>query len=320
MTRAFIFPGQGSQAVGMGKALAEAFAPARDMFQEVDDALSQNLSRLMWEGPDSDLVLTENAQPAIMAASIAVVRVLAKEGGLDLAKHARLVAGHSLGEYSALCAAGAFTLADTAKLLKTRGRAMQSAVPVGEGAMFALIGAEVALAEEVSKQAIADAPPTEKNPVCVVANDNAPGQVVISGLKATVERAGELAKAKGVKRALPLAVSAPFHCPLMKPAAEAMAEALAAVTIRPPAVPVVANATAAETNEPETIRRLLVEQVTKRVRWRESVASFRGLGVDATVEFGGNKVLTGMVKRIDRDLANITLDTPADIEAFARTL
>jgi len=320
MTRAFIFPGQGSQAVGMGKALAEAFAPARDMFQEVDDALSQNLSRLMWEGPDSDLVLTENAQPAIMAASIAVVRVLAKEGGLDLAKHARLVAGHSLGEYSALCAAGAFTLADTAKLLKTRGRAMQSAVPVGEGAMFALIGAEVALAEEVSKQAIADAPPTEKNPVCVVANDNAPGQVVISGLKATVERAGELAKAKGVKRALPLAVSAPFHCPLMKPAAETMAEALAAVTIRPPAVPVVANATAAETNEPETIRRLLVEQVTKRVRWRESVASFRGLGVDATVEFGGNKVLTGMVKRIDRDLANITLDTPADIEAFARTL
>ena len=320
MTRAFIFPGQGSQAVGMGKALAEAFAPARLVFQEVDDALSQNLSRLMWEGPDSELVLTENAQPAIMAASIAILRVLQQEAGLDVAKHARLVAGHSLGEYSALCAAGAFSLSDTARLLKTRGRAMQSAVPVGEGAMFALIGAEVALAEDVSRQAVADAPPTEKTPVCVVANDNAPGQVVISGLKATVERAGELAKAKGVKRALALAVSAPFHCPLMQPAADAMAEALAAVTIRPPAVPVVANVTAAETNEPQTIRRLLVEQVTGRVRWRESVAGLRALGIDTTVEFGGNKVLTSMVKRIDRDLANITLDTPADIEAFARTL
>jgi [acyl-carrier-protein] S-malonyltransferase len=320
MTRAFIFPGQGSQAVGMGRALAGAFAAARDVFQEVDEALSQNLSRLMWEGPDSDLVLTENAQPAIMAASMAIFQVLQQEGGLDAAKHARLVAGHSLGEYSALCASGAFTLGDTARLLKIRGRAMQSAVPVGEGAMFVLIGAEVALAEEVCRQAVADAPPTEKNPVCVVANDNAPGQVVISGLKATVERAVELAKAKGVKRALPLAVSAPFHCPLMQPAADAMAEALAQVTIRPPAVPVVANVTAAETNEPETIRRQLVEQVTGRVRWRESVAAFRSLGVETTVEFGGNKVLTGMVKRIDKELANVTLDAPADIEAFARTL
>jgi len=320
MTRAFIFPGQGSQAVGMGKALADAFAPARDVFLEVDDALSQNLSRLMWEGPDADLVLTENAQPAIMAASIAILRVLAKDAGLDPAKHARLVAGHSLGEYSALCAAGAFTLADTARLLKTRGRAMQSAVPVGEGAMFALIGAEVALAEEVSRQAVADAPPTERNPVCVVANDNAPGQVVISGLKATVERAGEIAKMKGVKRALALAVSAPFHCPLMKPAADAMAEALAAVTILPPAVPVVANVTASQTNEPETIRRLLVEQVTGRVCWRESVAGLRSLGIDTTVEFGGNRVLTGMVKRIDKELSTVTLDSPADVEAFARTL
>ena len=320
MTRALIFPGQGSQAVGMGKALAEAFAPARDVFQEVDDALSQKLSRLMWEGPAEELVLTENAQPAIMAASIAIVRVLAKDAGLDLAKHARLVAGHSLGEYSALCASGAFTLADTARLLKTRGRAMQQAVPVGVGAMFALIGADVALAEEAARLAIESAPPTEKNPVCVVANDNAPGQVVISGLKATVERAGEIAKGKGVKRALALAVSAPFHCPLMQPAADKMAEALAGVTIRPPAVPVVANVTAAETNEPETIRRLLVEQVTARVRWRESVASFRGLGVDGTVEFGGNKVLTGMVRRIDKELATLTLDTPADIDAFARTL
>jgi [acyl-carrier-protein] S-malonyltransferase len=320
MARAFIFPGQGSQAVGMGWALAEAFAPARDVFQEVDEALSQNLSRLMWEGPDADLILTENAQPAIMAASIAIVRVLQLEVGLDPARHARLVAGHSLGEYSALCAAGAFTLADTARLLKIRGRAMQAAVPVGEGAMFALIGAEVALAEEAARLAVETAPPTEKNPVCVVANDNAPGQVVISGLKATVERAGEIAKSKGVKRALPLAVSAPFHCPMMQPAADKMAEALAAVTIRPPAVPVVANVTAAEINEPETIRRLLVEQVTSRVRWRESVAGFRALGVETTVEFGGNKVLTGMVKRIDKELVGITLDTPADIDAFARTL
>jgi [acyl-carrier-protein] S-malonyltransferase len=318
MTRAFIFPGQGSQAVGMGKALADAFASARDVFQEVDDALSQNLSHLMWEGPEADLILTENAQPAIMAASIAVVRVMQREAGLELHAHGKLAAGHSLGEYSALCAAGAFTLADTARLLKTRGTAMQVAVPVGEGAMVALIGADVALAEEVTKEAVADA--VEAHPVCVVANDNAPGQVVISGLKATVMRAGELAKAKGVKRVLPLAVSAPFHCPMMQPAADKMAEALAAVTIHPLAVPVVANVTALPTAEPETIRRLLVEQVTGRVRWRESVASFRGLGADTTVEFGGNKVLTGMVKRIDKELANISLDAPADIEAFARTL
>jgi [acyl-carrier-protein] S-malonyltransferase len=318
MSRAFLFPGQGSQAVGMGKVLADAFASARDVFQEVDDALSQNLSRLMWEGPEADLILTENAQPAIMAASIAVLRVMQREAGLELHTHSKLVAGHSLGEYSALCAAGAFSLADTARLLKIRGQAMQAAVPVGEGAMFALIGAEVALAEEVAAEAVADA--VEAHPVCVVANDNAPGQVVISGLKATVTRAGELAKAKGVKRALPLAVSAPFHCPMMQPAADKMAEALAAVTIRPPVVPVVANVTALPIAEPEAIRRLLVEQVTGRVRWRESVASFRALGVDTTVEFGGNKVLTGMVKRIDKELANVSLDAPADIEAFARTL
>jgi [acyl-carrier-protein] S-malonyltransferase len=272
----------------------------------------------MWEGPDNELLLTENAQPAIMAVSIAVLRILQKDAGLNVATHARLVAGHSLGEYSALCAAGAFTLADTARLLKTRGRAMQAAVPVGEGAMYALIGAEVALAEDVAQEAVADA--TEQNPVCVLANDNAPGQVVISGRKLTVERAGELAKAKGVKRALPLAVSAPFHCPLMQPAADKMAEVLAAVTIRPPVVPVVSNVTALPTSEPDTIRRLLVEQVTGRVRWRESAASFRSLGAEVTVEFSGNKVLTGMVKRIDKDLATLSLDTPADIEAFARTL
>lgn len=319
MTRAFIFPGQGSQAVGMGKALAEAFAPARDVFAEVDDALSQKLSKLMWDGPESDLVLTENAQPAIMAASMAIIAVL-KSANFDLGKHARLVAGHSLGEYTALCAAGAFTLADTARLLKTRGRAMQEAVPVGEGAMSALLGAEIALAEEAAKEAVATALPNEKSPVCVVANDNAPGQVVISGSKAAVDRAGEIAKAKGAKRAMALAVSAPFHCPLMQPAADKMREALAAITIRPPAAPVVANVTAAEVSEPEMIRRLLVEQVTGRVRWRESVLAFRGLGVDTTVEAGGAKVLTGMVKRIDKELQTVTLDTPADIENFVKTL
>ena len=315
MTRAFIFPGQGSQAVGMGKALADAFAPAREVFQEVDDALGQRLSKIMWEGPESDLVLTENAQPAIMAASMAVIRVLEREGGLDLAKHARLVAGHSLGEYTALCAAGAFTLGDAARLLKARGQAMQQAVPVGEGGMSALLGAEIDQAEELAKECAA-----VTNGVCVVANDNAPGQVVISGTKAAIDKAPEIAKAKGIKRAMALNVSAPFHSPMMQPAADKMRDALAAVTIRPPAVPVVANVTAAEVSEPEMIRRLLVEQITGRVRWRESVLAFRGLGVETTVEAGGAKVLTGMVKRIDKELQTVTLDTPADIEAFARTL
>ena len=314
MTRAFLFPGQGSQAVGMGKALADAFAPAREVFQEVDDALSQKLSRLMWEGPESDLTLTENAQPAIMAASLAIIRVLAKEGGLDMARHARLVAGHSLGEYSALCAAGAFSLADTARLLKMRGQAMQSAVPVGAGAMIALIGAEIEAAEAVAKEASAE------GGVCVVANDNAPGQVVLSGSKDAMDRVADIAKAQGIKRAIPLSVSAPFHCPLMQPAADAMREALAKVTIRPLAVPVLANVTAAEASEPEKVRRLLVEQVTSRVRWRESMLALKGLGVDTTVEMGGNKVLTGMVKRIDKELQTVTLDTPAEIEAFAKGL
>jgi [acyl-carrier-protein] S-malonyltransferase len=315
MTRAFIFPGQGSQAVGMGKALAEAFAPAREVFQEIDDALSQKLSRLMWEGPESDLTLTENAQPAIMAASLAIIRVLEKEGGLDLGKHARLVAGHSLGEYSALAAVGAFSLSDAARLLKARGQAMQAAVPVGEGGMSALLGAEIDQAEALAAECAATG-----GGICVVANDNAPGQVVISGSKSAIDRAPEIAKAKGIKRAMALNVSAPFHSPLMQPAADKMRDALAAVTIRPLAVPVVANVTAAETAEPETIRRLLVEQVTARVRWRESVLGFRGLGVGTTVEMGGGRVLTGMVKRIDRELANVTLDTPADIEAFAKAL
>ena len=314
MTRAFIFPGQGSQAVGMGKAVADAFAAAREVFAEVDEALKQNLSRLMWEGPEADLTLTENAQPAIMAASMAIVRVLEREAQLDLAQHARFVAGHSLGEYTALAAAGSFTLSDAAKLLKTRGQAMQQAIGVGQGAMAALLGIEVSDAEAAAIEAAA------QGGICVVANDNAPGQVVISGTKETVERAAEFAKGKGAKRAMMLPVSAPFHCPLMQPAADVMREALAQVTIRPPAAPIVANVTAAQINEPETIRHLLVEQVTSRVRWRESVLTFRHLGVGTTVEFGGNKVLTGMVKRIDRELQTISLDTPADIEAFAKAL
>jgi len=315
MVFAFIFPGQGSQALGMGEALAEAFSPARDVFDEVDDALSQKLSTMMWQGPESELVLTENAQPAIMATSMAIIRTLQKEAGLDLAKHARLVAGHSLGEYSALCAAGAFSLGDAARLLKARGQAMQSAVPVGEGGMSALLGAEIDQAEALASECAA-----ATGGICVVANDNAPGQVVISGSKAAIDKAPELAKARGIKRAMALNVSAPFHCPMMRPAAEKMASVLDAITIRPLSVALVANVTAAETAEPEAIRRLLVEQITARVRWRESVLSFRDLGVDTTAEFGGNKVLTGMVKRIDRDLATVTIDTPADLEAFAKGL
>jgi [acyl-carrier-protein] S-malonyltransferase len=314
MTRAFLFPGQGSQKVGMGKDLADAFAPARHVFQEVDDALSQKLSRLTWEGPDADLTLTENAQPAIMALSMAILRILEKEMGLDVARHAHLVTGHSLGEYSALAAAGAFSLADTARLLKTRGQAMQSAVPVGEGGMTALIGADIEQAEAVAKEA------AEAGGVCVVANDNAPGQVVISGTMDALARAGEIAKARGIKRAMPLAVSAPFHSPLMQPAADRMAEELAKVTIRPLAVPVLANVTAKEANSPDHVRRLLVEQVTSRVRWRESILALKGLGVDTSVEFGGNKVLTGMVKRIEPGLNMITLDTPTDLENFGKGL
>jgi [acyl-carrier-protein] S-malonyltransferase len=297
----------------MGKSLADAFLPARAVFQEVDDALSQKLSALMWEGPESDLTLTENAQPAIMALSMAIIAVLQKEAGLDLARHARLVAGHSLGEYSALAAAGAFTLADTARLLKIRGQAMQSAVPVGKGAMTALIGADIEIAEAVAKEAAG-------NDVCVVANDNAPGQVVLSGAKAAMDRVPDIAKANGVKRVIPLPVSAPFHCSLMQPAADAMAEALAKVSIRPLAVPILSNVTAKESAEPETVRRQLVEQVTSRVRWRESMLALRGLGVDTVVEMGGDGVLTGMMRRIDKDIQAIGLDTPAEIEAFAKGL
>jgi [acyl-carrier-protein] S-malonyltransferase len=314
MTRAFLFPGQGSQKIGMGKDLADAFAPAREVFEEVDEALSQKLSRLMWEGPEADLTLTENAQPAIMALSMAIVRILEKEMGLDVAKHVTLVAGHSLGEYSALAAAGTFSLADTARLLKIRGQAMQSAVPVGEGGMTALIGADIEQAEAVAKEAAA------AGGVCVVANDNAPGQVVISGTMDALARAGEIAKAKGIKRAMPLSVSAPFHSPLMQPAADRMAEELSKVTIRPLAVPVLANVTAKEANDPDSVRQLLIEQITSRVRWRESMLALKGLTVDTTVEFGGNKVLTGMVKRIEPGLQMVTLDSPGDLEAFGKAL
>ncbi len=296
----------------MGKAFAEAFDSARDVFVEVDDCLNQHLSRIMWEGPPAALELTENAQPAIMACSLAIIRVLQREAGLDLSRHARLAAGHSLGEYSALCAAGAFGLADTARLVRIRGQAMQAAAPLGTGGMTALIGISIEDAATVVQDAAAFG-------VVVVANDNAPGQVVISGESAALEKAAELAKQKGAKRAIPLPVSTPNHSPLLKPAAERMREALQAVVISPPAIPVISNVTASEMTEPETIRRLLAEQITSRVRWRETVAAFRGLGVGVTIEAGG-RVLTGMIKRIDPELQSISLDTPKEVEAFAKTL
>jgi [acyl-carrier-protein] S-malonyltransferase len=311
-TRAFVFPGQGSQVVGMGRELFEAFAPAREVFEEVNDALDQKLSQLMFEGPESDLTLTENAQPAIMAVSLAVLRVLEKEGGFVLANEARYVAGHSLGEYSALCAAGAITLSDTAKLLKLRGRVMQQAVPVGVGAMAALLGLNFEQAREVASEAA-------QGQVCTAANDNADGQVVVSGHAEAVERAIAIASAKGAKRAVKLPVSAPFHCPLMQPAAEAMQKALATTQIKTPSVPLIANVSAAATAEVETIRRQLVEQVCGTVRWRESVLAMKALGVGELVECGAGKVLAGLAKRIDKELTAQTLGTPAEIEAFLKT-
>ena len=310
--RAFIFPGQGSQAVGMGKALADASATAREVFQEVDEALGQNLFKLMSEGPEDELTLTANAQPAIMANAIAVLRVLEKEGGIRLADKADFVAGHSLGEYTALCAAGAFDLATTARLLRIRGDAMQAAVPVGVGAMAAILGAD-----REKAQAIADA--AAEGQVCTVANDNDPSQVVISGHREAIERALPIAKEMGAKRALLLPVSAPFHCPLMQPAADAMAEALAAVSLQAPLVPVYANVTAAPVADPDTIRALLVEQVTGMVRWRESVLAMFAAGVSDYVEFGG-KVLGGMVKRITPDAAPVSVVSMDDIEALVKSL
>jgi [acyl-carrier-protein] S-malonyltransferase len=314
MSLAFIFPGQGSQTVGMGAELAEAFASAREVFQEVDDALSQKLSVLMREGPEADLTLTENAQPALMAVSMAVMRTLEKEMGVSVDK-AAFVAGHSLGEYAALAAAGAISLSDTARLLKLRGQAMQRAVPVGAGAMASLIGpkTDVALAE-------AAAAAGAEVGVCVVANDNNNGNVVISGDKAGVDRAVEKAKELGA-RAIPLNVSAPFHCPLMQPAADEMAAALATATILAPRAPLVANVTARPTLDPEAIRRMLVEQVTGRVRWRESMEWMAGEGgVTRFAEAGAGKVLSGMAKRIAPDAEATPLNTPADLEAFAKSL
>jgi [acyl-carrier-protein] S-malonyltransferase len=313
MTRAFVFPGQGSQAVGMGKPLADAFAAARLVFEEVDEALKQKLSRIMFEGPDSDLVLTANAQPALMAVSVAVIRVLEQEAKLAPAALASHVAGHSLGEYSALAAAGALELGEAARLLRLRGEAMQKAVPVGEGAMAALLGLDLPAAQEVAQAAA-------QGDVCDCANDNAPGQVVVSGTRAAVERALEIAKTKGAKRALLLPVSAPFHCALMRPAAEAMAEALARATIVPPRIPLVANVTAAAVSDPATIRALLVQQVTGMVRWRESVSWMKSAGVTTLVECGAGKVLTGLAKRIEPELAAIALNGPADIDAFVKTV
>lgn len=306
--RAFLFPGQGSQAVGMGSALAAASRPAADVFAEVDEALGQNLFRLMRDGPDEELKLTENAQPAIMAHSIAVLRTL----GVNLADVANFVAGHSLGEYSALRAAGSFDLPTTAKLLKLRGQAMQRAVPVGQGAMAALLGADLALAQKIADAAA-------QGEVCTVANDNDPTQVVISGHKGAIDRAIELAKEMGAKRALPLPVSAPFHCPLMQPAADAMADALSDVVLEAPAVALYANVTAQPATDPDTIRNQLVEQVTGMVRWRESVANMAAAGVEEFVELGG-KVLGGMVKRITPDAKVTSVVTIEDVEALAKEI
>ncbi len=317
--RAFTFPGQGSQAPGMGRDLATAFAAARLVFEEVDDALGQKLSKLMFEGPAEELTLTANAQPALMAVSIAVLRVLESEAKLDLGKHVAFVAGHSLGEYSALAAAGAFGLGDAARLLRLRGNAMQRAVPVGEGAMAALLGLDLAVAQEVAAAARVN-PETGAQEVCDCANDNAPGQVVVSGAKAAVERAVEIAKTKGAKRAMLLPVSAPFHCALMQPAADAMAEALANVRMAPPRIPLVANVTASAAHDAATIAKLLVQQVTGMVRWRECVSYMKQQGVAQIYELGAGKVLTGLAKRIEPDVAATALGAPADIEAFAKTL
>jgi [acyl-carrier-protein] S-malonyltransferase len=313
MTVAFTFPGQGSQQVGMGRDIAEAFQPAREVFEEVDEALSQHLSKLIWNGPEDELTLTENAQPALMAVSLAVFRTLQREGGFKLDDKVAFVAGHSLGEYSALAAAGTFTVADTARLLKTRGRAMQRAVPVGQGAMAALLGLDIEQAVEVALAAA-------RGEVCQAANDNAPGQVVVSGHAAAVGRAVELAREHGARRAVLLSVSAPFHCALMQPAADAMARALGEVDMNAPSVPLVANVSASSLVDPGAIAESLVSQVTGLVRWRESVAFMAHSGVHTLYELGAGRVLSGLVRRIDRDLDAVAVGTPAEIEVVGATL
>ena len=313
MKRAFVFPGQGSQFPGMGKALAEAFPVARDLFAEIDDALSQHLSRLMFEGPESDLTLTENAQPALLAASLAVIRVLQADASFDIARQAAYVAGHSLGEYSALAAAGALSVADAARLVKRRGQAMQKAVPVGDGAMAALLGLDIDAARDIAREA-------SGSEICAVANDNSPGQIVVSGHRDAVERAIAIATGHGARRSIMLPVSAPFHSPLMHPAAEMMEEALAEAELRPPAVPLVANVTARETTDPAEIKELLVEQVTHMVRWRETVLLFAQNEVEEVVELGAGRVLAGLTKRIDRNLAAISVGAPAELEELMKRL
>jgi [acyl-carrier-protein] S-malonyltransferase len=311
LTVAFTFPGQGSQAVGMGKALAETYAPARAVFEEVDAALGERLTATMWDGPADKLTLTENAQPALMAVSLAVMRVLEAEAGLELKRDVAFVAGHSLGEYSALAAAGSFSVANAARLLRTRGRAMQQAVPVGQGAMAALLGLDVDAARAVAEEAA-------QGQVCDVANDNAPGQVVVSGHATAVARAADLAKDRGA-RAMMLPVSAPFHCRLMQPAADIMREALSRVSVREPKVPVVANVTAGPIRDPAEIVRCLVQQVTDTVRWRESVTYLAGQGVDRLVEAGSGKVLTGLARRIVKGASAVAVEKPDDIVAFSAT-
>ncbi|MGP1395184.1 MAG: ACP S-malonyltransferase [Inquilinaceae bacterium] len=313
MTRAFVFPGQGSQSIGMGRELADAFPAARAVFQEVDEALGEDLSGLIFDGDADRLTLTENAQPALMAVSVAAVRAVVDRTGLPLSSLASLVAGHSLGEYAALAAAGAFSVADAARLLRQRGLAMQKAVPVGQGAMAAILGLDLAAVEDLAREA-------SQGSVCAAANDNAPGQVVVSGDRAAVERAIALAAERGAKRSILLPVSAPFHCVLMAPAADIMEAELARTRIEPPTVPVVANITAAAVTDPDAIRRYLVEQVTGTVRWRESVLHMKESGVDTLVELGAGKVLTGLTRRIDRDLNGIAINLPADVDAFAASL
>jgi [acyl-carrier-protein] S-malonyltransferase len=309
MTAAFVFPGQGSQAVGMGKALADAFVPARRVFEEVDAALGEPLSNIIWTGPAETLTLTENAQPALMAVSLAAMRVLEEEAGVDLKRDAAFVAGHSLGEYSALAAAGALSIADAAQLLRVRGRAMQKAVPVGVGAMAALIGLELGEVKLIAAEVASVG-------VCAAANDNGGGQVVLSGEKPAVERAVEVAKVRGAKRAMLLPVSAPFHCALMQPAADAMAQALASVSVKPPVVPIVANVLARPIREPLEIVRSLVEQVTGTVRWRESVIFMEQAGVTTFYEIGAGRVLTGLIKRIAESATASSIGAPEDITRF----